>query len=130
MQSFDFKKLYAVGNFLKNQSKKEEYQRSSINRYYYSIYDPVKDYYEQSFRKVLPSKNGHSILIGQLEQSPFEKEQRLGILMRNLRNMRNQSDYHKNTVNINDAEKSKKIRDKIWSILEDLKNNPLRLSMK
>ena len=50
--------------------------------------------------------------------------------MKNLRNMRNQSDYHKNTVNINDAEKSKKIRDKIWSILEDLKNNPLRLSMK
>ena len=63
MQSFDFKKLYAVGNFLKNQSKKEEYQRSLINRYYYSIYDPVKDYYEQSFRKVLPSKNGHSTLL-------------------------------------------------------------------
>lgn len=42
--------------------------------------------------------------------------------------MRNQSDYHKKTVNKKDAEKSKKIRDTIWSILEDLKNDPLRLN--
>jgi hypothetical protein len=61
--NFDFKKYYNVGTHLKDYSSKEEYQRSSISRYYYSVYHPVKDYYEKSFRKILSSQDSHSKLL-------------------------------------------------------------------
>ncbi len=125
--SFDFKKYYDVANHLKNHSSKEEYQRSSISRYYYSIFHPVKDYYEKSFRKILPSKDSHSELIKALEDSPFKEENKLGNHMRILRNNRNAADYHKKELGENKLKNTKDRTDKALLLLDNLIKNPLRL---
>lgn len=130
MSIFNFKKFYDVANHLKNYSKKEEYQRSSISRYYYSVFHPVKDYYEESFRRILPSENAHSKLIGELEKSPFEEEQELGIKLRKLRNFRNDADYNKKELKKNQINVSKKKTDDILKQLDYLKKHPLRLMKK
>lgn len=128
--SFDFKKYYDVGNHLKNVSTKEEYQRSSISRFYYSVFHPVKDYYEESFRKVLPSDNSHSTLIDALENSPFEEENELGEKMRVLRNNRNEADYDRKKLEGNKLKKTKDYTDKVLIQLDKLLKNPLRLMKK
>lgn len=128
--SFDFKKYYDVGNHLKNFSTKEEYQRSSISRFYYSVFHPVKDYYEESFRKVLPSDNSHSTLIDALENSPFEEENELGEKMRVLRNNRNEADYDRKKLEGNTLKKTKDYTDKVLIQLDELLKNPLRLMKK
>lgn len=127
MDFFDFKKLYCVGDSLKDYSKEEEYQRSAVTRYYYSVFHHVKDYYERSFRKVLPSKNGHSILIESLENSPFENERKLGEKLRYLRNNRNHADYIARKITKEKAQESKNIADEILKLVEYLLNHPLRL---
>ena len=128
MDSFDFEKLYKVGDNLKDFSKEEEYQRSAVTRYYYSIFHSVKKYYEKSFRKVLPSKNGHSILIESLEKSAFENERELGEKLRYLRNNRNHADYIARKVTKEKAKESKKIADEILALLDHHINHPLRLT--
>ena len=125
--SFDFKKYYDVGNHLMNYSTKEEYQRSSISRYYYSVYHPVKDYYEKSFRKMLPSNNSHSKLIKELESSPYDEENRLGEHLRILRNTRNMADYDKKALRENNLRSAKDKADNALSLLDKLIKNPLRL---
>lgn len=125
--SFDFKKYYNVGNHLKDYSSKEEYQRSSISRYYYSVYHPIKDYYEKSFRKVLPSNDAHARLIKELENSPFEEENKLGENLRILRNNRNESDYDKKELGKLKLKNTKNKTDKILLQLDKLIKNPLRL---
>ena len=44
MSDFDWKKNKDVGIHLKNHSSKEEYQRSSISRFYYACFGPSKEY--------------------------------------------------------------------------------------
>ena len=125
--SFDFKKYYNVGTHLKDYSSKEEYQRSSISRYYYSVYHQVKDYYEKSFRKALPSKDSHARLIKELEDSPFEEENKLGEDMRILRNNRNEADYDKKELRKTKLKNTKNKTDKVLVQLDNLIKNPLRL---
>lgn len=109
-----------------NYSSKEEYQRSSINRFYYSCFGPVKDYYETAFRKTLPSKNAHQTLITELETSPFIEEIKLGKTLKNLRNQRNIADYNQKSQKF-PLKTSKRNVEKIHSILKKLENNPIRL---
>ena len=123
---FDFKKYYDVGTHLKNHSTDEAYQRSSISRYYYSIFYPVKDYYEKSFRKTLSSKESHRKLIDALEHSPFKEENILGGKLRILRNYRNHSDYRNAHLKKTQIRTSKDKTDEILSLLEYLTKNPLR----
>ena len=117
--SFDFKKYYDVGTHLKNHSNAEEYQRSSISRYYYSVFHPLKDYYEKSFRRVLSSQDSHKKLIEELENSLFKEERILGENMRNLRNNRK--------IKVKD---SKDKADEILSQLNYLIKHPLRMIKK
>lgn len=127
MSTFNFKKFNNVGDHLKNYSKEEEYQRSAITRYYYSTFHSVKDYYEKSFRKILPSNNAHSTLIKELEKSPFEKERKLGEKLRYLRNNRNHADYRSRKVTKEKAKESKKKVEEIRTLLDSLLKNPIRL---
>ena len=124
--SFDFKKYYDVGTHLKNHSNDEEYQRSSISRYYYSVFHPLKDYYEKSFRRVLSSQDSHKKLIEELENSLFKEEKILGEKMRNLRNNRNYADYNKNELRKIKVKDSKDKADEILSQLNYLIKHPLR----
>ena len=41
---FDWRRFYDVGFCIKNISKKEEFQRSAVGRYYYAAFGTVKDY--------------------------------------------------------------------------------------
>lgn len=78
MSDFDWKKNKDVGIHLMNHSSKEEYQRSSISRFYYSCFGLSKEYYENSFRRILSTRDAHKTLINELKNSPFFEEQQLG----------------------------------------------------
>ena len=47
-----------------------------------------KEYYENAFRRILPSKEAHKTLINELKISPFIEEQRLGKKLKKLRQMK------------------------------------------
>ena len=127
MSHFNWEEFYEVGNHLNNFSKREAYQRSAIGRYYYSCFGPVKDYYETSFRKTLPSDNAHSTLIRTLRHSPFVEEQKLGLKLDNLRINRNYADYTAKEINKNITSESKRDAEEIFLMLKELHKNPLRL---
>lgn len=85
MSTFDWKKNKDVGIHLMKYSSKEEYQRSSISRFYYSCFAPSKDYYEHAFRRILSTKDAHQTLISALKNSPCIEEQKLGRKLKKLR---------------------------------------------
>ena len=68
MISFDWEKFYDVGDCLRNISEREEYQRSAVGRYYYAAFGLVKNYYEETHHKKVPSNEGHSFLIENLKK--------------------------------------------------------------
>lgn len=126
MSYFDWKKNKDVGNHLMKYSSKEEYQRSAVNRFYYSCFGPVKEYYEKAFRKTLPSKDAHQTLINSLKNSPFVEEVQLGKRLKNLRNQRNTADYITKSQKFS-LKQSKRNVEKIHSILDKLKKNLVRI---
>ena len=128
MKHFNWREFFDVGNHLKNYSKKESYQRSAICRYYYSCYDPVKSYYESSFRKTLSTTdNPHRTLIKLLKNSPFVEEKKLGKRLEDLRDNRNYADYNPKKLNKTMTSESKIYAEEIFKILDGLHKNPLRL---
>ena len=84
--TFTWDKFYDVGNCMKNISKKEEYQRSAVGRFYYAAFGLVKNYYEDK------SNDSHSFLINELEKS-YGDEKALGENLRKIRRFRNYADY-------------------------------------
>jgi hypothetical protein len=131
MKHFEWKKFYDVGNHLNNHSKEESYQRSAIGRYYYACYGPVKNYYEESFRKNLSTKDEpHRTLIDILKNSPFVEEQELGGKLEELRGNRNYADYTSKKLNRTLTSQSKKCAEEIFLMLKKLYANPLRLMKK
>ena len=129
MSDFDWKKNKDVGIHLMNHSSKEEYQRSSISRFYYSCFGPSKEYYENSFRRILSTRDAHKTLINELKNSPFFEEQQLGKKLKKLRAQRNRADYNKKSQHFS-VIKSKRIVEDIFSILEGLKKHPVRIIRK
>lgn len=77
---------------MKNISKKEEYQRSAVGRFYYAAFGLVKNYYEDKYQKTVPSNCSHSFLINELEKS-YGDEKALGENLRKIRRFRNYADY-------------------------------------
>lgn len=110
-------------------SSKKEYQRSSISRFYYNCFGPSKEYYEKAFRRILSTKDAHKILIEDLKNSPFIEEHLLGEKLKKLRSQRNRADYNSKSQNF-DAEKSKRLVEDIFSMLNNFKNNPIRVMKK
>ncbi|MBR4448366.1 hypothetical protein [Methanobrevibacter sp.] len=126
MNVFDWKKNADVGVHLMSFSNKEEYQRSSISRFYYSCFGPSKEYYEESFRRILSRNNPHATLITELKNSPFIEEQQLGKKLKKLRSQRNRADYSEKSQDFPVAE-SKRIVEDIFKLLDELKSHPLRI---
>ena len=73
MTLFNWGYFYDVGFCLKNISKREEYQRSAVGRYYYAAFGLVKDYFERTYHIRVPSNNGHSFLIKKIKGIKFRK---------------------------------------------------------
>ena len=67
------------------------------------------------------------IKIKELENSPFEEENKLGEDMRILRNYRNEADYDKKELGKTKLKNTKNKTDKILLQLDKLIKNPLRL---
>ena len=126
MISFDWEKFYDVGDCLRNISEREEYQRTAVGRYYYAAFGLVKNYYEETHHKKVPSNEGHSFLIENLKKSNFKEEVDLGKNLEKLREYRNHADYRNKfyLFNVKRAEKKYKT---IVEILDQLKENPLYL---
>ena len=82
--TFNWGEFYDVGVCMSNISKREEYQRSAVGRYYYAAFGLVKDYFEEKHHIKVPLNNAHSFLIKELEKS-YGDEKSLG---GNLRKMR------------------------------------------
>ena len=78
---------------MKNISKKEEYQRSAVGRFYYAAFGLVKNYYEENHHQKVPSNGAHSFLIKNLKKSNFKEEVDLGTNLEKLREYRNHADY-------------------------------------
>ena len=71
--AFKWDKFFDVGLCMKKISKKEEYQRSAVGRYYYAAFGMVKEYYEKKYNITVPSRDAHSYLINELEKKGTEE---------------------------------------------------------
>ena len=116
--AFNWDKFYDVGLCMQRISQKEEYQRSATGRFYYAAFGLVKEYYEEKYKKQVPSLDAHSFLINELEKS-YGDEKRLGENLRKMRKYRNFADYNKIFYLFN-AKKSEKIYNNIVQLLENL----------
>lgn len=105
---FEWEKYCDVGKHLKSFSKEEEYQRSSISRYYYACFNLVKQYFEKHYY-LLGRKDVHQKLINALKGRSTE-ENLLSDSLNNLRRYRNNADYDEcfQKSNIRKTEKSVK----------------------
>lgn len=91
---FDFSKFIDVGNSLSNIDN-EEYARSAIGRYYYSVFGCARVYLifimgENDFRGY---GNIHSKLCDRLRQSDDDTESTVGMTLEKLRQLRNLAVY-------------------------------------
>ncbi|MBQ2961608.1 HEPN domain-containing protein [Methanobrevibacter sp.] len=106
---------------MKNISEKEEYQRSAVGRFYYAAFGLVKNYYEENHHKTVPSNDGHSFLINELEKS-YGSEKSLGENLRKMRKYRNFADYN-NKFFLKNVEGTEEIFHEIVGLLKNLKMN-------
>lgn len=91
---FDFLKLRNVANLLAKQGG-EEFDRSAISRYYYSLFGCARLYLilvmgETSFLK---TKSIHTKVCMRLKDSDDSTEKELGKILYDLRQLRNIADY-------------------------------------
>ncbi len=116
--TFNWANFYDVGNCMKDISKKEEYQRSAVGRYYYAAFGQVKKYFEEKHHISIPSNNSHSFLINELENS-FGDEKTLGEYLRKIRRFRNYADYD-NKFYVKNVGVSEEIYNEIIKLLDNL----------
>ncbi len=99
---FDFRKVWQVANHLARENG-EEYNRSAISRYYYSLFCCARLYlllimHEYEFGY---GKNVHNRVCNRLKNSNDFTEHSLGKRLEKLRELRNFADYD---WNIKDSE--------------------------
>ena len=91
---YDFGKVHDVANYLAKMDG-EEYNRSAISRYYYSLFGSVRLYLifvlnETNFAK---GKDVHTRVCNRLIDSSDSTEISIGKILDKLRNLRNLADY-------------------------------------
>lgn len=91
---YDFRKVCDVANYLA-QVKREEYIRSAISRYYYSLFGCARLYlilimHEFEFER---GSNVHTRVCDRLKYSDNPTEHSLGKRLEKLRELRNLADY-------------------------------------
>lgn len=116
MLLFDWKKFYDVGFCMKNISKKEEFQRSAVGRYYYAAFGTVKHYYEKKYETAIPSRDGHQVLINNLLISKNYNEREIGKRLDNFRKIRNFADYN-SIFYISNVKKAEELYNEIIQLL-------------
>ena len=122
MISFDWRRFYDVGFCMKNISKKEEFQRSAVGRYYYAAFGTVKNYYERNYEKSIPSRDGHQVLINNLLKSKIDTEREIGKRLDKFRRIRNFADYNP-IFYISNVKKAEELYNEIIQLLDSLEKN-------
>lgn len=116
---FDWKRFYDVGFCMKNISKREEFQRSAVGRYYYAAFGTVKNYYEEKYETTIPTRDTHQILINNLKKSKIKDEREIGKKLKKFRRIRNFADYN-SIFYISNVKKAEELYNEIIQLLEIL----------
>lgn len=116
---FKWSDLWNVGEHLRKYSKKEEFQRSAVERYYYACFLTARDYYEAENKKPLVKFDSHNTLIKFFITSYEKDHNEIGRKLIILRKYRNKADYEENFQNII-VNKSQEESKKLIKILEGL----------
>lgn len=119
---FDWRRFYDVGFCMKNISKKEEFQRSAVGRYYYAAFGTVKNYYEKKYNTTIPSKDGHQVLINNLKKSKIRNEREIGKKLDKFRKIRNFADYN-SIFYISNVKKGEELYKEIINLLDCLEED-------
>ena len=116
---FDWIKFWNVGEHLRVFSKKEEYQRSAVGRYYYACFLLCRDYYENVLDEELDKSEAHQNLIDFFKDSDNHIENEISRHLKILRFIRNKADYSREFYfyNVRRSRKKSKI---IFSLLKKL----------
>ena len=119
---FDWRRFYDVGFCIKNISKKEEFQRSAVGRYYYASFGTVRSYYEKKYETTIPSRNAHQTLINNLLDSKIQNEREIGRKLGKFRKIRNFADYNP-IFYISNVKKAEELYNEIIELLDKLKED-------
>lgn len=94
---FDYEEYRLVGDLLA-QIEKESYQRSAISRYYYSLFNPVRNYliFVLNEFDFIRGTDFDKRICNRLMQSNDDTEKALGLILDELRQLRNDADYNWN----------------------------------
>ena len=106
---------------MRNISKKEEFQRSAVGRYYYAAFGTVKNYYEERYQTTIPSKDTHRFLISELKNSKIQNEREIGKNLDKFRKIRNHADYN-SIFYLSNVRKAEKYYKNIIELLNQLEN--------
>ena len=92
---FDFSNFERVGDFLVKIDD-EAFKRSAISRYYYSLFDPVRLYLISVLNEGEFNYGGdfHRRISNRLISSDDNTEMALGLILEELRQLRNDADYN------------------------------------
>ena len=92
---FDYGEYRFVGDLLA-QIERESYQRSAISRYYYALFNPVRYYliFVLNEFDFIKGADFHKRICNRLMQSNDNTEKALGLILDELRQLRNDADYN------------------------------------
>ena len=117
--SFKWKRLYDVGEHLRKYSKKEEYQRSAVGRYYYACYLIARDIYNSRLKRPDGESISHYVLINFFQDSDNKLERDIGSNLENLRVLRNNADYD-NDFDKESVKNSKEYSNEFFDLIKRL----------
>ena len=90
---FNWERFIDVAEHLRKFSKREEYQRTAVGRYYYACFLEARDYYKLKTKKNLGRFSAHKRLIKYFQNSDNTIEKDIGEKLEELQKMRNNADY-------------------------------------
>ncbi|WP_407411108.1 hypothetical protein [Methanobrevibacter sp.] len=125
---FDYEEYKLVGDLLA-QIEMECYQRSAISRYYYALFNPVRSYliFVLNEFDFIRGADFHKRICNRLMQSNDDTEKALGLILDELRQLRNDADYNWNLNSSYFEESLKDVKSNIelgFDYLNALRNSP------
>ncbi|MBR5504294.1 MAG: hypothetical protein IKV87_07630 [Methanobrevibacter sp.] len=90
---FNWERFIDVAEHLRKFSKREEYQRTAVGRYYYACFLEARDYYKLKTKKNLGRFSAHTRLFEYFQDSDNSIEKNIGEKLEELHNMRKNADY-------------------------------------
>ena len=106
---------------MKEFSKKEEYQRSAVGRYYYACYLIARDIYNKKKNRKPGEKIPHTFLIDHFKNSSNKTEKNIGESLDELFDYRKKADYDLK-FDLKKVKTAKKLSEELLESFKMLKN--------